>query len=46
MMLKRYQYWGPEGIVWTSWFPANHTEEQYQYKNKLLNQYKDESKIN
>lgn len=40
-MLKRYQYWSKDGIKWTDWFTCKYSEEVYQLKNKLLNEYKD-----
>ena len=48
MILKRYQYYGPNGISWTKWFPYKgdvlelKRTEKWQLKNKLLNQYKEE----
>ena len=42
-MLKRYQYMTSEGPKWTKWFPCKHTDGKWQLKNKLLNEYKDET---
>lgn len=42
MIYKRYQYYTNNGIQWTSWFKWDSTiKEKYQFKNKLLNEYKD-----
>lgn len=44
MTYKRYQFYGKNGIEWTDWFPWNsNSREKWQLKNKLLNEYKDES---
>ena len=49
MIQKRYQYWSGHEILWTDWFdycPDNgqlhilQTEEKWQLKNKLLNQFR------
>ena len=40
---KRYQFWAKEGIKWTNWFPWNSTlRDKWQFKNRLLNEYKNE----
>ena len=39
-MKKRYQYYGPNGITWTSWFEVEYANDKYQYGKKLLNEYK------
>ena len=42
MVLKRYQYYSKEGIMWTEWFPWESTiRDKWQLKNKLLNEYKE-----
>jgi len=41
-MLKRYQYYSREGIVWTEWFKYEGEKYTWQLKNKLKNEYKDE----
>lgn len=38
---KRFQYRSKNGIVWTDWFNSGSTEEKWQEKNKLLNEYKE-----
>lgn len=49
MIQKRYQYWSGQGITWSGWFnyyPDNgqlqtlRTEEKWQLKNKLLNEFR------
>lgn len=50
MILKRYQYYSREGIVWTEWFNYNEDDnllsvlqknEKYQLLNpKLLNEFR------
>lgn len=48
MLEKRYQYWASENgkpiIKWSEWFrvPDNITQEKWQVKNKLKNEYKSE----
>lgn len=42
MTYKRYQYYSPNGIVWTDWFPYNGPKEPYQGNKKLKNEYKEE----
>lgn len=42
-MLKRYQYYSREGIVWTDWFKYEGEKYIWQLKNKLKNEYKDET---
>lgn len=39
-MLKRYQYWSKDGIKWTDWFECFHSENIWQIKNNLKNEYK------
>ncbi len=39
-MLKRYQYWSKDGIKWTNWFECSHSDNVWQIKNKLKNEYK------
>lgn len=39
-MLKRYQFYSPEGIQWTPWFKTDEHPKHWQLKNKLKNQYK------
>lgn len=46
MTLKRYQYWSSNGIVWTDWFPWTGERYPWQLKNKLKNEYKDDSEVN
>lgn len=43
-MKKRYQYWSSDGIKWTEWFDWNSKNyfPQWQLKNKLLNEYKND----
>ena len=44
MIYKRYQYYSKDGIKWSKWFPWDSTlRDKWQFKNKLLNEYKDES---
>lgn len=38
-MLKRYQYMTSEGPKWTKWFECKYSNEKWQLKNKLLNEY-------
>ena len=40
-MLKRYQYWSREGIVWTDWFKWDGPKMPSPFK-KLKVEYKDE----
>lgn len=49
MIQKRYQYYSKNGIRWTSWrnfcdddaeLSRLQSEEKWQLKNKLLNEYK------
>ena len=40
-MLKRYQYWSREGIVWTDWFKWDGPKMTSPFK-KLKVEYKDE----
>jgi len=44
MLLKRYQYWSKDGIVWTDWFEWNSTKMSSPFK-KLKVEYKDDSEI-
>lgn len=37
MIQKRYQYWSPNGIVWTHWFDTNLKDIDNQPKNQLGN---------
>ena len=39
-MEKRYQYYSKDGIKWTNWFKCNYSDEKWQLKNKLKNEYK------
>ena len=44
MIIKRYQYYSKNGIVWTSWFKwDSDIRDPWQLKNKLKNEYKDEN---
>ena len=44
MIYKRYQYYGKNGITWTDWFKwDSDLQDKWQLKNRLLNEYKDES---
>ena len=46
-MLKRFQYYGREGIKWTDWFEwHSELKPKYQLEKhpKLLNEYKDETR--
>lgn len=40
-MYKRFQYFSNSGISWTSWFECKYSDEKWQLKNKLLNEYKE-----
>ena len=49
MIEKRYQYYTPNGIEWSKWFPSREddsefdtlrNEEKWQIKNKLLNDFR------
>ena len=49
MIQKRFQYWSRGEILWTDWFNYREdngqlhslqTEEKWQLKNKLLNEYR------
>lgn len=49
MIQKRYQHFSPDGIIWTPWnnFEKDdtqlvrlQTEEKWQLKGKLLNEYR------
>lgn len=45
-MLKRFQYYSRDGIVWSPWFKWDSSQcPKYQLERhpKLLNEYKDES---
>jgi hypothetical protein len=37
---KRYQMFTKNGIVWSEWFNWSGTEEKWQLKGKLLNEYR------
>lgn len=37
---KRYQMFTKNGIVWSEWFNWSGTEEKWQLKPKLLNEYR------
>ena len=37
---KRYQMFTKNGIVWSDWFNWSGTEEKWQLKGKLLNEYR------
>lgn len=37
---KRYQYYSPTGIQWTPWFDFNGSQEPWQLKPKLKNEYR------
>ena len=37
---KRYQKFTKNGIVWSEWFNWSGTEEKWQLKGKLLNEYR------
>ena len=37
---KRYQYFGTNGIAWTKWFQSSESDEKWQIKNKLKNEYR------
>ena len=41
IMLKRYQYWSRDGIVWTDWFKWDGEKMPSPFK-KLKVEYKDE----
>lgn len=41
-MLKRYQYWSRDGIVWTKWFKPFSEEKTPSLMKKLKVEYKDE----
>lgn len=44
MIYKRFQYYSKNGIEWTNWFIWDSSlREKWQFKNKLLNEYKDAS---
>ena len=44
MVYKRYQYFSKDGIKWTNWFEwDSDLRDKWQFKNKLLNEYKDEN---
>lgn len=32
-----------EGPKWTKWFKCKYSDDKWQLKNKLLNEYKDET---
>jgi len=40
-MLKRYQYWSKDGIIWTNWFKWDGEKLPSPFK-KLKVEYKDE----
>lgn len=42
-MLKRFQYYSPEGKVWTDWFEVSGSapKEEFQLRPHLLNEYKE-----
>lgn len=45
-MLKRYQYYSRNGVVWSDWFKwKSDLKPKYQLERhpKLLNEYKDET---
>lgn len=42
-MLKRFQYFSKDGIVWTDWFKCKSSDNKWQLKNKLLNEYKEDN---
>ena len=47
MTKKRYQYYSKDGIVWSNWFkPVSDLKEKWQLKNKLLNDYEEDLRIN
>ena len=37
---KRYQYFSSDGISWTKWFQSSESDEKWQIKNKLKNEYR------
>ena len=39
-MKKRYQYYTKEGIKWTPWFQYEGSQEPWQLKGKLKNEYR------
>ena len=42
MEYKRYQYYGPNGIQWTNWFPYHGEDHPTKQHNKLKIEYIDE----
>lgn len=42
-MQKRYEYWSRDGKVWSEWFDYDGEQFQWQLKNKLKNEYRDEA---
>ena len=40
IMEKRYQYYSRNGIQWTPWFEYEGSQEPWQLKNKLKNEYR------
>ena len=40
-MYKRYQYYSSDGIKWTKWFETKYSDDKWQLKGKLKNEYKD-----
>ena len=38
---KRYQYWSGVGVKWTKWFETTASDEEWQIKNKLRNEYRE-----